>query len=317
MSIQNELFIDLRCPVCSGQLVNAEKFLSCQSNDCLMKFPVIDGIPVIINEARSVFSIQDFLENKVTTMNLKESKLIAFSKKFIPSISNNIKAKTNYKKILSLLRNRVDTAKVLIIGGSILGEGIEVLINEPTFKFVESDVSFGPRTQIIFDAHNIPFPDEFFDCIIVQAVLEHVVDPFICVSEIHRVLKKDGLVYAETPFMQQVHLGKFDFHRFTHIGHRRLFRNFQEIDSGAVCGPGMALAWAYSYFVFSFSSSPKIRKMLIPFTRFTSFFLKYFDYLLINNPGTLDAASGYFFLGSKSEEPLPDKKLLELYQGLL
>ena len=36
---------------------------------------------------------------------------------------------------------------------------------------------------------------------LVQAGLEHVRDPWQVVAEIHRVLKDDGLVYAETPFM--------------------------------------------------------------------------------------------------------------------
>ena len=124
-------------------------------------------------------------------------------------------------------------------------------------------------------------------------------------------------MYAETPFMQQVHLGKYDFHRFTHLGHRRLFRYFTEIDSGAVCGPGMSLAWAYSNFIFSFFRSKKMRKLLIPFTNLTSFFWKYFDYFLIDKPGTLDAASGYYFLGKKSELPISDEELLKQYKGLL
>ena len=33
---------------------------------------------------------------------------------------------------------------------------------------------------------------ETFDCVIIQAVLEHVLDPKRCVKEIHRVLKKDN-----------------------------------------------------------------------------------------------------------------------------
>jgi hypothetical protein len=148
-------------------------------------------------------------------------------------------------------------------------------------------------------------------------VLEHVVDPYTCVREIHRVLRKDGFVYAESPFMQQVHEGKYDFLRFTHLGHRRLFRNFSEIDSGATCGPGMALAWAYSYFIYSFFKSKKIRRIITPLVHFSSFFLKYFDSILINKPGTYDAASGFFFWGQKSNITLDDRELLTLYKGLL
>lgn len=52
------------------------------------------------------------------------------------------------------------------------------------------------------------------------------VNPYRCINEVYRVLNENGIVYASTPFMLQVHMGKFDFTRFTHSGHRRLFRNF-------------------------------------------------------------------------------------------
>lgn len=317
MILKKEIFKELRCPKCLSLLIEVENLLSCQNNGCQKKYPIVNDIPILINEEHSIFLIKDFLDNKETTFNLDKNTLEKIAKKIVPSISNNIKAKTNYKKLLSLLLSRTPSPKVLVIGGSIPGEGFEQLLSEPKLILIESDVSFGPRTQIIFDAHNIPFPNEYFDCVILQAVLEHVVDPYRCVKESYRVLKKDGLVYAETPFMQQVHMGRYDFQRFTHLGHRRLFRVFDEIESGAVCGPGMALAWAYSHFIFSFFNSKRIRKLLIPFTRLTSFFWKYFDYIIINKPGTLDAASGYFFMGKKAEIPLDDRDLLKLYKGLL
>ena len=74
------------------------------------------------------------------------------------------------------------------------------------------------------------------DAVICQAVLEHVLEPASAVSEIHRVLRRDGLVYAETPFMQQVHERAYDFSRFTQSGHRWLFRRFSEISAGPIGG---------------------------------------------------------------------------------
>ena len=35
---------------------------------------------------------------------------------------------------------------------------------------------------------------------IIYAVLEHVLEPNVVVSEIHRVPKDNGIVYAETPY---------------------------------------------------------------------------------------------------------------------
>jgi SAM-dependent methyltransferase len=192
---------------------------------------------------------------------------------------------------------------------------MESLANNPAISLVESDVSFGPRTSLICDAHDIPFEDRSFDGVIAQAVLEHVVDPYRCCEEIHRVLKEDGVVYAETPFMQQVHGAPYDFTRFTDLGHRRLFRRFEEIDSGAVCGPGMALAWSYQYFLLSFSTSRTLRTILRAVASLTSFYLKYFDYYLINKPAALDAASGYYFLGRKTAQVLSDQELMKFFRG--
>ncbi|HEY5534871.1 MAG TPA: methyltransferase domain-containing protein [Ignavibacteria bacterium] len=316
MKLPTDFASALRCPKCMSNLENNANSFNCSNFNCKTSFPIVNGIPVLINEENSVFSINDFIEMSDTTFKTKKNVFKGMLVRFIPSISKNLKAKENYSKYVKSLLSNCSTPKVLILGGRIKGEGMDVLLENPSIEFYESDVSFGPRTKFIIDAHNIPFPNEYFDGVIIQAVLEHVVDPYRCVQEIFRVLKKDGFVYAETPFMQQVHGGKYDFHRFTYLGHRRLFRYFSEIDSGIVCGPGMALAWAYSYFIYSFTNSKVIRKLLYPIVNLTSFFLKYFDHYLINKPGALDAASGYFFFGQKSSIPLTDIELLKLYRGL-
>jgi len=163
--------------------------------------------------------------------------------------------------------------------------------------------------------HDLPFADASFDAAILQAVLEHVADPYRCVEEIHRVLRPAGLVYAETPFMQQVHGGCYDFTRFTDLGHRRLFRRFAEIERGAGGGTGMAMAWSYQYFLLSFVRSHGMRLFLQAFAGCTAFWLKYFDAWLIDRPGTQDAAAAYFFLGQRSDENLSDRTLLASYRG--
>ncbi|MEZ5361501.1 MAG: class I SAM-dependent methyltransferase [Bryobacterales bacterium] len=66
---------------------------------------------------------------------------------------------------------------------------------------------------MLCDAQRIPFADATFDAVVAQAMLEHVADPVRAVGEIWRVLKP-GLVYSETPFLQQVHAGPYDFTRY-------------------------------------------------------------------------------------------------------
>tara|TARA_B110001454_G_scaffold44545_1_gene43573 strand:+ start:355 stop:915 length:561 start_codon:yes stop_codon:yes gene_type:complete len=45
-------------------------------------------------------------------------------------------------------------------------------------------------------ADNIPFPDNFFDCLIMIEVIEHIKPS--CYSEINRVLKKNGIIILST-----------------------------------------------------------------------------------------------------------------------
>ena len=306
----------LRCPVCRAGLRQAGEYFACASPDCGARFPVVDGIPVLLNEQSSVFTIDDVVSSRGGFFHKShQGKLKKTILRLIPQIGRNIKARANYSHLSDLLFKQSQSPRVLVLGGSILGDGMEVLANNSSVSLVETDISFGPRTSVICDAHDIPFEDGSFDGVIAQAVLEHVVDPYRCCEEIHRVLKENGVVYAETPFIQQVHGGRYDFTRFTHLGHRRVFRKFEEIESGAVCGPGTALAWSYEYFLLSFTSSRTLRALLLIFASVTSFYLKYFDYYLIDKPGAIDAASGYYFMGRRSTKVLTDRELIKLYRG--
>jgi hypothetical protein len=79
----------------------------------------------------------------------------------------------------------------------------------------------------------------------------------------------------------------------------------------------MALAWSYAYFLKSVFN-PRSRPASIvvnTFARLTSFWLKYFDPFIIENSNSINAASGYYFIGRKSETPLSDIELLSLYRG--
>lgn len=307
----------LRCPICRKRLDRIDERFFCINSECGAHFPIIDGIPVLLNEDSSLFSIDDFVSQRSASLDLRESKIKKVLRQSIPSISRNVRGKQNYDKLAKLLLSQSTAPRVLAVGGGILGQGMESLLLHRSIELIESDVSFGPRIMLVCDAHDIPFENDSFDGVIVQAVLEHVADPVRCVEEIRRVLKKQGLVYAETPFMQQVHMGRYDFTRFTHLGHRRLFRRFEEIDSGAVCGPGMALAWSYQYFLLSFTESRVLRRFIRIVASLTSFYLKYFDYYLIDKAGAFDAASGYYFMGQKSNHILSDSELIKLYKGAI
>jgi SAM-dependent methyltransferase len=310
--------LTLRCPICTSALsaVGAQGELACTNAQGMHRFPIVAGIPILIDESSSVFRIADFVQQRSTTFK-PASRVRRVLSGLLPELGETLVTATNYRKLAALLLQRGGRPDVLVIGGSIVGRGMQDILNNPLLRFTETDVSFGPRTALICDAHELPFADSSFDGVIAQAVLEHVVDPYRCVEEIHRVLKEGGLVYAETPFMQQVHMGRYDFTRFTHLGHRRLFRKFEHLASGAGGGPGAALAWSGTYFLLAFVQSKTAIAVVKAFARLTLFWLKYFDRYLIDKPGTLDGAWGYYFLGRRGEGVLSDRELLQLYRGIL
>jgi SAM-dependent methyltransferase len=271
-------------------------------------------VPVLIDEANSTLSFDLYRSGIPVYFRQGQAKHRIAAR--LPTLGRNLKARANYKQMARLLSATNPRPRVLVVGGGVLGQGMEGIITTDV-HLVSTDIALTPLTQSIVDAHEIPFEDECFDGVIAQAVLEHVADPVHCVAEIHRVLRPGGLVYAEIPFMQQVHGGAVDFTRFTHLGVRRLFRSFAEVASGACCGPSMALAWSLQYFLLSFTTDKRLRVLLKGLSRLLFFPLKYADYWLIDKPGALDAASAYYFMGRKCEQVLHDREILGQYRGVM
>jgi SAM-dependent methyltransferase len=199
---------------------------------------------------------------------------------------------------------------VLIIGGATVGAGAAPLYAARGVRLVVFDIYRSPQTHFVADAHGIPLADGAVDGVWVQAVLEHVLSPETVVGEIHRVLREDGLVYAETPFMQQVHEGPYDFTRFTESGHRWLFRRFERIASGAMRGPFTALLWSIRYALIGLLRSRRAATALCLFL----FWLRYFD-RLVPPAYALDAASDVYFLGRKADTALNPKDIVRSYAG--
>lgn len=311
----SQSLLDLsQCPICRSHLTEGESTWNCQNVGCGATFPCANGIPILLNESKSVFEAQTFLSKRATFFKPR-GRLRATLSDCLPTEQLNVAAERVLADMRNLLLKRSMTPRVLVLGGGILGAGMQVFANDPHIELVETDVSLEERTQLICDGHDLPFRDGTFDGVIVQATLEHVVDPYRCLQEIERVLRPEGLVYSDTPFMQQVHGREFDFTRFTKLGHRRLFRNFEEIDSGISVGPASALAWSIRYFLLSFFESRTSRRVVSAIARCAVSWLKYFDLYLAKRAAATDAASAFYFLGQKNSRTLPDKELLAQYKG--
>lgn len=305
----------LCCPGCRSKLrFDEDGLAACLNDSCQMTFPAADARLILINEANSTFAIADFVAEQPAFFK-PVGQLRRIVSSCLPHLSRNLRGDRDMEELRKLLLSQSDSPTVLIVGGGVLGAGVDVLANDPDIALVETDAGITPRVQIVCDAHDLPFLNESFDAVIAQAVLHHVADAPRCVAEMHRVLKPNGLVYADTGFMVQVHGREYDFARYTLLGHRRLFRYFDEIRSGMSLGPGTALAWSLKYFLLSFTKSQGLRRVVGAFSRLAFFWLKYFDYMLATRPAALDAAAGIVFLGRKRAIPIADRDMMEDYRG--
>jgi SAM-dependent methyltransferase len=305
----------LRCPVSGAPL----RFLSDEalvSSDGTAYRVTPDGIPILLSPG-SLFNANTAVQAPTATFDGRLRRLTQFGKRLRPSPTRAKGSRERYKRLADLiLASSTAPHRTLVVGGATAGTGIDILVDNPAVGPVETDVYIGSRTAAVCDAHQLPFPDESFDAVILQAVLEHVVDPVRVVDEAHRVLRPDGLVYAETPFMQQVHEGAYDFTRFTMTGHRRLFRRFDQTDAGVVCGPATTLVWSLRYLVRSIPRHSHLaRAILDGLVCLVFFWLKYLDDFLIDRPAASDGASGIYFLGRKREAAISDMHIVDSYSG--
>lgn len=78
-------------------------------------------------------------------------------------------------------------------------KGIEERIKKTDyFEYITADIQEGKADQVI-DITNISFPDQTFDYIICNHVLEHIKDESKALSELKRCIKEDGRVIFSVP----------------------------------------------------------------------------------------------------------------------
>lgn len=307
--------LPLRCPVCGAALTKRDGSWHCGAAESHV-FPEVAGVPVLLNPTRSVFRAEDFHPKARTTFKDPAAWALRLGA-MLPSPSRDVSADRCWGRLAHLLAQRpADRRRVLVVGCGDGSAGYGALAAVQGARWLESDVSLAGRAAVVCDASDLPFQDGHFDLVICVAVLEHVLEPQRCVDEIHRVLAEDGVVYATTPFMQQVHMGEYDFTRFTRSGHRWLFRAFHEIDTGVATGPASVIVWSAEYFLMSWVRSVAARRIAKAVTRLLLGWMTLLDPLLARRPAAYDASGGFYFIGRRAPAPtITPREMLRYYRG--
>ena len=308
-----EYLIELtQCPCCKGKLVLRQTSFVCLS--CQEKFHSFRGRPVLIRKGHDLFSPDAYSEKcKRNGAKSKKAGVKKLIKGLIPSPSLNLARHGMFKKISQQYGKKANL--ILVVGCGDQREEFCHYFSKGEATFVFCDIDRNADVDIFCDAHELVFQKEIFDGVITTAVLEHVLSPEKVASEIYRVLKPDGFVYSEIPFLQSVHEGAYDFTRFSMTGHRLLFQKFQEEKSGMVAGPGTVLVWSLIGFAKGMFASPRLSQLAGLLSRSLFFWLKYFDYCMRNNALALDGASCTYFYGKKTDIVVPVVDIIRRYEG--
>ncbi len=305
---RQEVLEILRCPKTGNRLQKVNNKLITESDTQHIEYDTISGCPILIDFDKGVLTKDNFsLFPSFAEENTYRGVLNSVRKLVNPVQDASVE---NMKQLVKLLFSMQENPRILIVGGGTVGDVMDDFYKDPRISIIAFDIYPTPYVQFIADGHNIPLPDNSFDAVIVQAVLEHVLEPKVVVAEMYRVLKDNGIVYAETPFLQHVHEGPFDFTRYTESGHRYLFKNFELIKSGVIAGSGTQLLWAIDNFFRGLFRSKQLAKAI----KLGFFWLQYFD-KLIPESYNIDAASCVYFMGRKSASPVAPKEIITYYKG--
>ncbi len=100
------------------------------------------------------------------------------------------------------------------------GSGFRSTIYE---HVVNVEVVAYPSTDVLSVGEHLPFETASFDAALSLNVLEHVRDPFRCASELARVVRPGGRLYASAPFLQPYHGYPHHYYNMTASGLENLF----------------------------------------------------------------------------------------------
>lgn len=283
--------------------------LVCES--CSAHHPFVDGVPVLLNE-RSVFDSSDIIRQYRSAPKNPKVGWFARARRFVPRLGSNLAADEAAARIHDMLAG-IERPRVLVVGGGDTGAGMASILDNPRYLVVESDVYFGARCNVIADGHDLPFLDGAFDAVICQAVLEHVARPQDCIDEMHRVLKPQGVFFADIPFMYPVHMGAYDFTRFSLGGLRLACRWFEETSAGISGGPFQAIAQTTFHSLRGVSRARAWQGFVFFVLPWFIFWLHYLDKPLRSRPQAGDGASGVYFLGRKSDRQRSEREVIQQY----
>ena len=289
-----ELLVD---PVRKTPLVfDGEKFTNQSGKDYFL----IGNKPDFIGtEKREIFAGQrDFLDRLKTIFKDKLGKYYMFLVYIISPVYIRIHWPSLSIYLNNKVREIIKDKKYVIQIGSGNDRISDKVLNIDIFNYLEVD--------LIADCTKLPFANNSIDCVISNAVLEHVTAPDDFVAEAYRVLRPGGKIITGVPFIQGFHASPNDFYRWTDKGLEYLHGKFgfKKISNVPNSGPTSGLLWILQEWlsiILSFNINVLYRFWWFFFT-IVLMPLKFLDVLFIHFKQAHKINSFYIYTGTKTAD---------------
>lgn len=280
----------IACPFCKGSVKTFPDKLKC--DDCNKEFKIINGkVPCFLGKDPSISRAfgaglvsDDFYSQGLL------NKLMKYGSRIITS-----EFRIN-KKIYDTVISSLSKDKIAIE----IGSGKRRI----SPQFITLDIFPFESVDIISDAHSLPLKEKSVDLILLDAVLEHVKEPWRVADECCRALKSGGKILCIVPFMHHFHAYPEDYFRFTTSGIKSLFEEKLDVTEVAVYGgPSVAMVSAFSEYItlFTFSKNNFINAFVRALVLMFTFPLKYLDCLLVRNNAATKICSTIILVAQKME----------------
>lgn len=127
------------------------------------------------------------------------------------------------------------------------------------------------KADVLADLNKpLPIESEVADTVLSLSVMEHLCEPQVFLNEAYRILKPNGTMVLQVPFMWWVHEAPYDFYRYTSYGLHYMFEKagFKAIEIYPTTG-----FWVMWTLKFNYQSTRLIRGPW-PFRKLTSLLLR-------------------------------------------
>lgn len=277
--------------------------------------PMMQGRPILLSED-SLFTIEGILQNAATTqeatfIDTQGSVKNYLRKRVLPSLAKDFHLEKRYHELAQTVN--AYGGRVLVIGS-----GDKVMYYKNLFHACEvvcSDVHLQLGADCVIDAHEIPFPDGFFDLVFAAQVLEHTMNPWKVAQEVQRVTKIGGRIQMEVPQNYPYHGQPYDFFRFTFTGLRVLFEQCSVAKASITESNAAMVGVTLGNYMMNLSAQKYYRQGALFLSRFLFGWLKYLDRFTLHQR-SVSSPKGYAFTFVKDGNVRKGTALLEEYYAL-